>query len=298
MGEPRDQEQPNTQPNMNSSRRLYLGRHGTTLTSPLRPASARLAKIKGRRQESAGRLPSRGQCNNLPSPVSQIPQAVTPERTDTIVNIAKTDTKPVDLDPTELQELVWRLCLENETMRAEIEEGREQTKKLQGERDHAQQEADRLCEQLALNQQKIAAIEESNKTLFSEHEQMRDQARGLQAELDEARKESRGSDELLREARRMLSDTDAQLSAECLRRDKVAGQLVEAERLLRCEQLENQLMMRAAIEEGIRRRVRVMSETQERMPGMTARRRTNKAKNCFRRCEGVTAINGISTASS
>lgn len=218
------------------------------------------------------------------------PTAVSPEAKDekkpveTLASITKDEKKPVDLDPTELQELVWRLCLENETMRAEIEEVREQAGKLQGERDHAREEADKLRRQLVQNQQKIAAIEENNKTLFAEHEQMRDQARGLQAELLEARRESRGSDEQLRQARRMLSDTDAQLSAECSRRDKVASQLVEAERLLRCEQLENQLMMRAAIEEGIRQRLR--SEAQERV-AVTTRRRANKAKNCFRRRPGL-----------
>mmetsp|Transcript_88222 Transcript_88222/g.175250 ORF Transcript_88222/g.175250 Transcript_88222/m.175250 type:complete len:295 (-) Transcript_88222:29-913(-) len=277
MGEPQDQEQPTTQPTVNPPRRRNLGKDSIALTSPLRPASARLAKISGRKQDGARRIAS------LPSPVSQAPQAAAFEQKDALVSITKPESQPVDLEPPELQELVWRLCLENETMRAELDEGREQSKKLQAERDHAQQEADRLREQLALNQQRIAAIEESNKTLFAEHELMWNQARGLQAELDGARKESRGSDEQLREARRMLNDTDAQLNAACSRRDTIASQLVEAERLLRCEQLENQLMMRAAIEEGIRRRVRSTTEAQERVPVVTTRRRANKVKNPFRR---------------
>jgi len=281
--QPKDQEQPTTQSTMNPPRRLSLGKHGTALTSPLRPASARLARM-GRQQDTAHRP---GSSPSSPSAVSQIP-ATAPERTEPHVGTAKAEAKPSDLDPTELQELVWRLCMENEAMRAELEEGREQTARLEAERDQAQQEADSLRGEVALNQERIAAIEENNKALFAEHSQIRDQARALQAELLEARTESRGSDEQLREARRMLNDTDSELSAACVRRDKVVSQLIETERLLRCEQLENQLMMRAAVEEGIRRRVKTLTQAQERVP-VVPRRKPAKAKvnNSFRRRRGL-----------
>lgn len=202
------------------------------------------------------------------------PRAVTAatETSAVAADLSSSEVWMLEIECVELQELVWQLRLENESLHVQRDDVQQEHIKLQAAHDAAKQELCVMRAQMAEDQMRITGIETSNRELLTEHERLLEQRNTSQLEVNETKREREFLAGQLLLAHNQLKELEIAQDAMQSKRDLVASKLGETEGQLRCEQRENQILMRVAVEQGITRRMKELRFTEEAKAARSRRR--------------------------